>query len=98
MDVRVSLLIALEALFALFLLYRSGCIKTAAQWSAVAALLLTAFVPRLLAMKYETLDYQDFLAPWVVRIFWRPGWNSTARTAAFARCTGRSATIMSPQL
>ena len=65
MDVRVSLLIALEALFALFLLYRSGCIKTAAQWSAVAALLLTAFVPRLLAMKYETLDYQDFLAPWV---------------------------------
>ena len=65
MDVRVSLLIALEALFALFLLYRSGCIKTAAQWSAVVALLLTAFVPRLLAMKYETLDYQDFLAPWV---------------------------------
>ena len=65
MDVRVYLLIALEALFALFLLYRSGCIKTAAQWSAVVALLLTAFVPRLLAMKYETLDYQDFLAPWV---------------------------------
>ena len=65
MDVRVSLLIALEALFALYLLYRSSCIKTAAQWSVVAALLLTAFVPRLLAMKYETLDYQDFLAPWV---------------------------------
>ena len=65
MDVRVTLLIALEALFALYLLYRSGCVKTPAQWSVVAALLLTAFVPRLLAMKYETLDYQDFLAPWV---------------------------------
>ncbi len=66
MDVRVTLLLTLEALFALYFLYRSGCIKTAAQWSAVAALLLTAFVPRLLAMKYETLDYQDFLAPWVM--------------------------------
>ena len=65
MDVRVTLLIAMEAVFALLLLYRSGCIRTAAQWSSAAALLLTAFVPRLLALNYQTLDYQDFLAPWV---------------------------------
>lgn len=65
MDYRVTLLITLEALLALWLVYRSGCIKTAAHWSAVIALLLAAFVPRLLAMNYQTLDYQDFLAPWV---------------------------------
>ena len=65
MDYRVTLLITLEALLALWLVYRSGCIKTAAHWSAVSALLLAAFVPRLLAMNYQTLDYQDFLAPWV---------------------------------
>ena len=59
MDVRVTLLILLEALFALYLLYRSGCVKTSVQWSAVVTLLLVAFVPRLLALKYETLDYPD---------------------------------------
>ena len=65
MDVRVTLLILLEALFALYLLWRSGCVKTAAQWSVAAALLLAAFGPRLLALKYETLDYQNFLSQWV---------------------------------
>lgn len=65
MDYRVVILLFLEALFALWLIRRSGCIKTAAQWSVIVTLLLAAFVPRLLALKYETLDYQDFLARWV---------------------------------
>ena len=65
MDARVTLLLLLEALFALYLIYRSGCVKSAAQWSVVAALLLAAFLPRLLALRYETLDYQNFLAHWV---------------------------------
>ena len=65
MDYRVTLIIALEALLALWLLYRAGCLKSPAWWSPTAALLLVAFVPRLLMMKYETLDYQNFLAPWV---------------------------------
>ena len=65
MDVRVTLMLLLEALFALYLIYRSGCVKSGAQWSVVAALLLAAFVPRLLALRYETLDYQNFLAHWV---------------------------------
>ena len=65
MDFRVTILILIEALFAAYLLWRSGCIKTTVQWSVVVTLLLVAFVPRLLALKYETLDYQNFLARWV---------------------------------
>ena len=65
MDYRVTLWILAEALFALYLVYRSGCVKKAEHWVVVGTLLLAAFVPRLLAMKYETLDYQNFLAPWV---------------------------------
>ncbi|MBR5343527.1 MAG: DUF2029 domain-containing protein [Oscillospiraceae bacterium] len=65
MDIRVTLLILIEALFAAYLLWRSGCVRTAVQWSVVATLLLVAFVPRLLALKYETKDYLDFLARWV---------------------------------
>ncbi len=65
MDTRVTVLLCLEALFALWLLARSGAVKGAAAWSVVLTLLLAAFGPRLLAFKYQTLDYQDFLAPWV---------------------------------
>ena len=65
MDYRVTLWIHAEALFALYLVYRSGCVKKTEHWVVVGTLLLAAFVPRLLAMKYETLDYQNFLAPWV---------------------------------
>ena len=65
MDYRVTLMLMLEMLFALLLIYNTGCLKTKVSWSVVLTLLLVAFVPRLLAMKYETLDYQDFLAPWV---------------------------------
>ncbi len=65
MDIRVILFLVLEAAFALWLLHASGCIKTKAHWSVVATLLTVAFVSRLLAMKYQTLDYQNFLAHWV---------------------------------
>lgn len=65
MDFRVTLMILITALFAAWLLWRSGCVKTAAQWSVVSTLLLVTFVPRLLALNYETKDYQDFLTNWV---------------------------------
>lgn len=65
MDLRVTLLLALEALLALFLLRRSGLLKTPALWSVALTLLLAAFGARLLALRYETLDYKNFLAPWV---------------------------------
>lgn len=65
MDIRVSLLLCLEALLALFLLWQSGCIRSSGQWSAAVTLLLAAFTARLLALPYETLDYQNFLSPWV---------------------------------
>ena len=65
MDARVSILLLIEALFALFLLYRAGLLKSGALWSVAVTLLLAAFVPRLLALRYETLDYQNFLSRWV---------------------------------
>ena len=70
----MTVLLALEALFALWLLYRSGCIKSAAQWSVAVTLLLAAFVPRLLALKYETLDYQDWLRIWLTALRENGAW------------------------
>ncbi len=65
MDLRVIFLLCLEALFALFLLYRSGNLKKPAYWAVSAALLAAAFVLRAMVFDYETLDYQDFLTHWV---------------------------------
>ncbi len=65
MDYRVTLILLLEMLFAFYLIYRTGYIKTNIHLSVVLTLLLAAFVPRLLTLKIETSDYSDFLVRWV---------------------------------
>ena len=65
MDIRVIFLLCAEALFALFLLYRSGNLKKPSFWAVSVLLLALAFVSRALVFDYETLDYQDFLTRWV---------------------------------
>ena len=46
MDIRVILLLCAEALFALFLLYRSGNLKKPSLWAVSVLLLALAFVSR----------------------------------------------------
>lgn len=58
-------LLATEGLLALFLLYREGALRSGGSWAAAVLLIAGAFVLRAMAMSYETLDYQNFLAPWV---------------------------------
>lgn len=65
MDVRVILLLALEALLAFWLLYRAGLVKRPAAAIVSVVLLALAFALRGLALDYETLDYQNFLTRWV---------------------------------
>lgn len=57
-------LLALEAAFGLFLLWRSGLLRGGHAWVISIALTLAAFALRGLAFDYETLDYKDFLHPW----------------------------------
>lgn len=65
MDYRVIILLVLEALFALWLLRCARLLDKPAY--AAAAVILTAltFFARYLVLDYETLDYQNFLSPWV---------------------------------
>ncbi len=65
MDARVLLFLALEALFALWLLYRSGLLNSAPRVILSVFLLLGAFTIRALCLDYQTLDYQNFLSRWV---------------------------------
>ena len=65
MDIRVIVLLCVEALFALFLLYRSGNLKKPAYWAISVLLLALAFVSRAMVFDHETLDYRDFLTLWV---------------------------------
>ena len=64
MDPVTIALLVLEAVFGLFLLWRSKLLRSRGAW--IASLLLTAlaFTLRYLAFDYETLDYRDFLHPW----------------------------------
>ena len=65
MDITVSLLLAAEAIFALFLLYKAGVLNNTRR--IVLSLVLTAgaFALRAALFDYETPDYQDFLRVWV---------------------------------
>lgn len=65
MDVRVVLLLIMEAALALVLLRASGVLPTPKHVLISSALLAAAFVLRGLCLSYETLDYQNFLAVWV---------------------------------
>jgi Gpi18-like mannosyltransferase len=61
----VYLLLLLEALFALWLIKRSGALKLRSAWIVSVLLLLLAFGARAYMFDYETLDYQNFLTKWV---------------------------------
>ncbi len=76
MDIRAIVILVLEAALALFLLWRSGVLKTRALWIVCAALTALAFLLRALALDYETLDYQNFLASWVDFYRTRGGWSA----------------------
>ena len=65
MDIRVVILLIMEAALAMILLWYSGVLKTRAQWLVCAALTALAFLLRALVLDYETLDYQNFLCQWV---------------------------------
>ena len=65
MDARVLLILGLEALFALWLLYRSGLLNTAPRLALSVLLVAAAFALRALCLDYQTLDYKDFLSHWV---------------------------------
>ena len=65
MGFAVYLLLALQAVLALALLWRSGCLKSRGAWIVSALLVLLAFAARAYVFDYETLDYQNFLTKWV---------------------------------
>lgn len=65
MDIFVTVLFCLEAVFAYWLLYRSGVLEKSFSIYLSAALLALAFSLRAFCLNYETLDYQNFLKQWV---------------------------------
>lgn len=65
MPFSVTIILAAEAVFGLWLLNRSGCIRKPAGFFACVVLLAAAFVLRGCLFDYETLDYQNFLTKWV---------------------------------
>ncbi len=65
MDVRVIVILVLEALLGLGLLRRAGLIVSRRSLVLSVLLLTAAFVLRGLCLDYETLDYRDFLCRWV---------------------------------
>ena len=65
MDFRVLFLLTLEALFGLWLLYRSGLLDSRPRLLAALALTALAFALRGICLSYQTLDYKDFLSKWV---------------------------------
>ena len=65
MDLGTCVLLGLEGCFALWLLWRSRLLESkTALWLSVA-LTAGAFLVRAYCLPYETLDYRDFLHPWV---------------------------------
>lgn len=83
MDIRVIFILLFEAALALALLWRCGALRSKPQWGVGLAVIVLAFVLRALALDHETLDYQNFLSPWVTfyrenggfRALWRPVGN-----------------------
>ena len=65
MDILVTILFCLEAVFAYWLLYRSRVLNRSFSIYLSAVLLALAFSLRAFCLNYETLDYQDFLRLWV---------------------------------
>ena len=69
-------LLVLEALFGLFLLWRSGLLKGRRAWVVSILLTAAAFTLRGMVFDYETLDYQNFLAGWVDFYRTHGGWSA----------------------
>lgn len=65
MDIRVILIAVAMGLFALWLLYRSGFLSSAASAIVSFVLMGLAMWLKVAVFDYETLDYQNFLAHWV---------------------------------
>ena len=65
MDYRVLVLLVLEGAFALFLLWRSGCIVSARSLLRCCLLIALALFIRLTYFDRENTDYQWFLKVWV---------------------------------
>ncbi len=65
MDIFVTIIFCLEAVFAYWLLYRSGVLERSFSIYLSAVLLALAFSLRAFCLNYETLDYQNFLKQWV---------------------------------
>ena len=65
MDIRAVIILCLEALFALWLLFRAGRLKSGKAVAAALVLTALAFYIRFLCLDYVTLDYKDFLSQWV---------------------------------
>ena len=65
MDIFVTLLFCLVAVFAYWLLYRSGVLQSSLSVYLSAALLALSFSLRAFCLNYETLDYINFLSVWV---------------------------------
>ena len=65
MDLIVILLLCIEALFALWLLWRAGLLRDRRVLLLSVLLTAAAFVLRGACLAYETLDYRDFLSKWV---------------------------------
>ena len=76
MDARVLILLCLEALFALWLLWRAGLLNSGPRFAVSLVLLAAAFVLRALCLDYQTLDYQNFLSHWVDFYRLRGGWRA----------------------
>lgn len=77
-----SLIIPLvsEAVFALWLLYRSGNMKTPRALCISVFLIAAAFILRAALFDYETLDYQNFLTHWVDYYRSNGGFKALARS------------------
>ncbi len=65
MEPAAVILLVLEAVFALWLLWRAGLLTGRAAPAAALLLTAAAFALRALCLPYETLDYQNFLSKWV---------------------------------
>lgn len=80
MTFSVSILLAAEAVFALWLLYRSGNLKSPRSFYLSLVLLAAAFILRAALFNYETLDYQNFLTHWVDYYRSNGGFKALARS------------------
>lgn len=79
MDYRVIIILALEAAFALWLLWKMRLLRSARAVIVCVLLLALAFCARAAVLDYATLDYRDFLARWVDYFRQNGGFDALSR-------------------